>query len=81
MWEMIYLISMVFVILLGVIVFFFVFWEMGGDIYFVSLIEEVNLLFMVFLALVMIVVFVVGFFIDFIEIIFIIVLVVVFIFV
>jgi tripartite ATP-independent transporter DctM subunit len=71
--ETTHLTSMVFVILLGATVFSFVFREMGGDTYLVSLIEEANLSPMAFLALVMIVVFVAGFFIDFIEIIFIIV--------
>lgn len=71
--ETTHLTSMVFIILLGATVFSFVFREMGGDTYLVSLIEEANLSPMAFLALVMIVVFVAGFFIDFIEIIFIIV--------
>ncbi|MCR9100726.1 MAG: TRAP transporter large permease subunit [bacterium] len=71
--ETTHLTSMVFVILLGATVFSFVFREMGGGTYLVSLIEEANLSPMAFLALVMIVVFVAGFFIDFIEIIFIIV--------
>lgn len=65
--------SMVFIILLGATTFTFVFREMGGDDYLVSLIQNANLSASTFLILVMIVVFVAGFFIDFIEIIFIIV--------
>jgi tripartite ATP-independent transporter DctM subunit len=68
-----HLTSMVFIILLGATTFTFVFREMNGDEYLVSLIREANLSPMAFLALVMIVVFIAGFFIDFIEIIFIIV--------
>ncbi|HQU59647.1 MAG TPA: TRAP transporter large permease subunit [Saprospiraceae bacterium] len=71
--ETTHLTSMVFVILLGATVFSFVFREMEGDVYLVSLIRNSNLSPMGFLALVMVVVFVAGFFIDFIEIIFIIV--------
>ena len=65
--------SMVFVILLGATTFTFVFREMNGDDYLVSIIRDANLSPMAFLALVMVVVFIAGFFIDFIEIIFIIV--------
>jgi TRAP-type mannitol/chloroaromatic compound transport system permease large subunit len=64
---------MVFIILLGATTFTFVFREMNGDGYLISLIQNANLSPMVFLGLVMLVVFVAGFFIDFIEIIFIIV--------
>ncbi|MCI5083934.1 MAG: TRAP transporter large permease subunit [Saprospiraceae bacterium] len=71
--ETTHLTSMVFIILLGATTFTFVFREMNGDGYLISLIENANLSPMVFLALVMIVVFVAGFFIDFIEIIFIVV--------
>ncbi len=71
--ETTHLTSMVFIILLGATTFSFVFREMNGDQYLVSLIEGANLSAMGFLALVMVVVFIAGFFIDFIEIIFIIV--------
>ncbi len=73
MQETTHLTSMVFVILLGATTFTFVFREMNGDDYLVSLIQDANLSASVFLILVMVVVFVAGFFIDFIEIIFIIV--------
>ena len=73
MQETTHLTSMVFVILLGATTFTFVFREMNGDDYLVSLIQDANLSASVFLVLVMVVVFVAGFFIDFIEIIFIIV--------
>lgn len=71
--ETTHLTSMIFIILLGATTFSFVFREMNGDTYLVSLIRDANLSPYAFLALVMIVVFVAGFFIDFIEIIFIIV--------
>ncbi|MCH2082981.1 MAG: TRAP transporter large permease subunit [Saprospiraceae bacterium] len=71
--ETTHLTSMVFIILLGATTFTFVFREMNGDAYLISLIQDANLSPMVFLGLVMLVVFVAGFFIDFIEIIFIIV--------
>ena len=71
--ETTHLTSMVFIILLGATTFTFVFREMNGDGYLISLIQNANLSPMVFLGLVMLVVFVAGFFIDFIEIIFIIV--------
>lgn len=71
--ETTHLTSMVFIILLGATTFTFVFREMNGDAYLVSLIRDANLSPMAFLALVMVVVFIAGFFIDFIEIIFIIV--------
>lgn len=73
MQETTHLTCMVFIILLGATTFSFVFREMNGDQYLISLIEEANLSLMAFLILVMIVVFVAGFFIDFIEIVFIIV--------
>jgi tripartite ATP-independent transporter DctM subunit len=65
--------TMVFFILLGATTFSFVFRELGGDQYLVSVIESANLSGMAFLLVVMLMVFVAGFFIDFIEIIFIIV--------
>ena len=71
--ETTHLTCMVFIILVGATTFSFVFREMNGDQYLISLIEEANLSLMAFLILVMIVVFIAGFFIDFIEIIFIIV--------
>ena len=71
--ETTHLTCMVFIILLGATTFSFVFREMNGDQYLISLIEDANLSLMAFLILVMIVVFVAGFFIDFIEIVFIIV--------
>ncbi|MCB0588724.1 MAG: TRAP transporter large permease subunit [Phaeodactylibacter sp.] len=71
--ETTHLTSMVFIILLGATTFSFVFREMEGDQYLVSMIREANLSSTAFLALVMVIVFIAGFFIDFIEIIFIIV--------
>jgi tripartite ATP-independent transporter DctM subunit len=71
--ETTHLTCMVFIILLGATTFSFVFREMNGDQYLISLIEDANLSLMAFLILVMLVVFVAGFFIDFIEIVFIIV--------
>ncbi len=71
--ETTHLTCMVFIILLGATTFSFVFKEMGGDEYLVSLIKDSELSPMLFLILVMLVIFVAGFFIDFIEIIFIIV--------
>ncbi|HMQ48591.1 MAG TPA: TRAP transporter large permease subunit [Saprospiraceae bacterium] len=68
-----HLTSMVFIILLGATTFSFVFRELEGDIYLVSLIKNSNLSATSFLIVVMLVVFIAGFFIDFIEIIFIIV--------
>ncbi len=65
--------SMVFFILLGATTFSFVFRELGGDIYFVELIEGSGLSPNAFLLLVMLLVFFLGFFIDFIEIVFIVV--------
>ncbi len=65
--------SMVFFILLGATTFSFVFRELGGDVYFVRLIEQARLSPNAFLLLVMLLVFVLGFFIDFIEIVFIVV--------
>ena len=73
MQETTHLTSMVFIILLGATTFSFVFREMNGDEYLVSLIRDAQLSATAFLVLVMIVVFIAGFFIDFIEIIFIIV--------
>ena len=71
--ESTHLTCMVFIILVGATTFSFVFREMNGDQYLISLIEKANLSLMAFLILIMIVVFIAGFFIDFIEIIFIIV--------
>jgi len=71
--ETTHLTSMIFLILLGATTFSFVFRELGGDVFLVSLIQEANMSTLSFLLLVMLVVFVAGFFIDFIEIIFIIV--------
>ncbi len=71
--ETTHLTSMVFLILLGATTFSFVFREMNGDEYLITLIQQSDLSPQVFLFLVMIVVFIAGFFIDFIEIIFIIV--------
>jgi tripartite ATP-independent transporter DctM subunit len=65
--------SMVFFILLGATTFSFVFRQLGGDQFLLSLIEEADLSAGFFLLLVMVVVFIAGFFIDFIEIIFIVV--------
>lgn len=73
MQETTHLTSMVFIILLGATTFSFVFREMNGDEYLVSMIREADLGRNHFLLLVMIVVFIAGFFIDFIEIVFIIV--------
>lgn len=71
--ETTHLTCMVFIILLGATTFSFVFRELGGDLYLISLIEHADLSLMAFLLMVMVVVFIAGFFIDFIEIIFIIV--------
>lgn len=71
--ETTHLTSMVFIILLGATTFTFVFREMNGDDYLVSLIRDAQLSATAFLILVMVVVFIAGFFIDFIEIVFIIV--------
>lgn len=71
--ETTHLTSMVFLILLGATTFSFVFREMNGDEYLITLIRESDLSPQTFLFLVMIVVFIAGFFIDFIEIVFIIV--------
>lgn len=71
--ETTHLTSMVFIILLGATTFTFVFREMNGDEYLITLIRDANLSPLAFLLLVMVVVFIAGFFIDFIEIIFIIV--------
>lgn len=65
--------SMVFFILLGATTFSFVFRELGGDRYFISLIESAGLTGSSFLLLVLLVIFLLGFFIDFIEIVFIVV--------
>lgn len=65
--------SMVFIILVGATAFGFVFRDLGGDDYIISLVEGSNLSPRGFLLLVMAIVFVAGFFIDFIEITFIIV--------
>jgi tripartite ATP-independent transporter DctM subunit len=71
--ETTHLTSMIFLILLGATTFSFVFRELGGDLFLVSLIHEANMSSLSFLLLVMLIVFIAGFFIDFIEIIFIIV--------
>ena len=73
MQETTHLTCMVFLILLGATTFSFVFREMNGDEYLVSLVREADLSATGFLILVMVVVFLAGFFIDFIEIVFIIV--------
>ncbi len=65
--------SMVFFILLGATTFSFVFRELGGDQYLVSVVESAGFSPLTFLLLVMLVVFLLGFFIDFIEIVFIVV--------
>ena len=65
--------SMVFFILLGATTFSFVFRELGGDQYLVSVVESAGFSPLTFLLLVMVVVFLLGFFIDFIEIVFIVV--------
>lgn len=65
--------SMVFMILVGATAFSLVFRGLGGDRYFLSLIENAHLTASQFLLAVMLLVFIAGFFIDFIEIIFIIV--------
>ncbi len=69
--------GMVFFILLGATTFSFVFRELGGDVYFVQIVEQAGLSPNAFLLLVMLIVFFLGFFIDFIEIVFIVVPVVV----
>lgn len=71
--ETTHLTSMIFLILLGATTFSFVFRELGGDVFLVSLIQNANISALAFLLLVMLIVFIAGFFIDFIEIIFIIV--------
>jgi hypothetical protein len=71
--ETTHLTSMIFLILLGATTFSFVFRELGGDLFLVSLIHDANMSSLSFLLLVMLIVFIAGFFIDFIEIIFIIV--------
>ncbi len=69
--ETVHLTCMVFMILLGAIIFSLVFREFGGDDLIMNFIQRFDLNPYLFLVLVMVLIFLLGFFIDFIEIIFI----------